>query len=349
MIKEISLPISDLSSYVDVGKDVYPVSMYIDDEHFTYSLLRSSRSRSILDDMVRYMITSSLKFNINSGLDEIGLSEEEQRTYTIEIRPFIVGGNDESNNIPYTYPITSTGDISPAKYVNTRAEEFFNNNNYYNNKFPFIIKHISEFLGIKKTVKYWKDPVYETIDIFQADPGLVISFNKFKADANFLNVNYNDVRTLEAMNKIQNYSIITPDVVLANLYAREELIKGSWQNVEDASDVIWFKDNKVSPLVLNNNIWTIKQDDSGDDEVAEYTLKESCENTMFLEDTEEETTVAVKKKGVPNYLNYKNMCWTILSLSKNSLILKSNEFSETKKYKKVNFSPAKKTSTSTKK
>ena len=355
LLKDISLPMSEFRTYADVGKTVYPVSFHVDDDHFSYMLLRSEKSNNILDNLVRSMITSSLKFNINCGFDEFGLDEENQGEYARQVAPFIIGGRDIFGKVPYTYPITSNGDISTAKYVNTRAEAFFEKNQYYNERFPFIEKHVGEFLGSRKTVEYWKDPSRVSIEIFQADPGVVISFSKFKADSVFLKLNYNDVRTLEEMNKIQNYTIITPDVVLANLYAREELIKGTWQNVADTSEILWFKDNQVSPIEFKNDSWTIKKDDTEGDEVDEYSLSESCQEFVVFEvESEEEdkdAPVVVQKKTIPIYLIFKKResCWNIVTLSNTGLVIRQEGGDAIKQYKRVNYSPAKKTNSTTSK
>lgn len=335
LLKDISLPMSELQSYTTVGKNVYPLSILLDEAQFSYLLLRNEESKKGIEEIMTKILNNAFLFNIYSGFDEAGLNQDDKGEYYYPIKSSIIGDSD----FPYTIALTPSGEISNVVYTGTKAEKFFEKNEYFKEKFPFVLKLSNEFIGNKKQEKYWKDPVYVNLDIFEAEPGLIVSLDKFKAGTDFLEITYTDKRTLEEMNKIQAYTIITPDTVLSNLQLRRQLLKGAWQNMADTSDVIWFDENKTASLFYNVKNWAKKVGENEEIE-EEYVLGANCGNSIVIETEEGEELPSKEDSNIVNYLTYTKGCWYIEHLSRNFLTLElSEERTEKRKYRKVKYSP----------
>ena len=73
-LSDIALPMSELENYSSIGKNVYPVSISLNKDHFNYFLLRNNETRVKIDEIITFLITSATDFNVNLGIDEIKIT-----------------------------------------------------------------------------------------------------------------------------------------------------------------------------------------------------------------------------------------------------------------------------------
>lgn len=346
-LSSIALPMTELENYSSIGKNIYPVSIALNKDYFNYFLMRNNETRIKIDEIITFLITSATNFNLNLGFDEINLTQEEKDKVYFPIKNKLVGGNHELNTFSYTFEVSASGEKVDATYTGTRAEGFFEKNQFFKDNFPFILKLSKKFVGSNKKTRYWKDPSWVEINLFEADPGLIISLEQFNEDSLFTQISLVDTRTLNEMNKINGYNIIPPDVVAFNYSSREELIKGAWQNQADTTDVIWFDNNKMAALYFDGKNWLIKSEDNILDE-SDYYIGEECvtEFTIGNEDINEdenETKNETKINYDPKYLSSikGSKCWQIINLTKDLLKLKHTDDGneELIKYRRVPYKP----------
>ncbi len=342
---DIALPMSELENYSSIGKDVYPVSISLNKDHFNYILMRNKETRVKIDEIIELLIMSATDFNLNLGFDEINLAQEEKDNIYFPIKNKLTGGNQEHNT--YTYEITESGEKVDASYIGTHAEPFFEKNQYFKENFPFVLKLSNRFIGSIKKTRYWKNPTYIDINLFEANPGLIVSLDQFNVDSLFTQINFVDTRTLNEMNKIKGYNIITPDIVAANYSLRGELIKGAWQNIADTSDVKWFDDKKMASLYFDGKNWSIKSDENNILDESEYYIGEECKNSFTIQiEDENENKNETENNFNPKYLSSINesKCWQIINLNKELLKLKNTDDGGVLiKYRRVPYKPISKT------
>lgn len=324
MLNAISLPEKEIESYLNVDKSIYPVSILLDRDNFSHLFFRTEQSVKLIDEMVTSILWNALNFKISSGFDEIELDRGGKDQFYYPLKKAFLADGDYT----YTYALSGSGNGTPAK----GTEKFFEKNGFLEQNFPFVVKLKDKMYGIKKTERYWRDPQYYTIELFTANPGYILSLDRLKAGVKLIDVEINDLRSLEELNKIQDYKPISPDVVAQNSKARADLIQGGWISVDDPTEGFIFVKNQMKDIYYNGEEWMLRSEDK-------FALGATCASQFsYLEDVDEDAEVKEKPKDKGDqYLTQLNSytCWYIVSLSESFLTLKESESDQIIKFKKM--------------
>jgi len=82
-LKGISLSLEEAKNYVQLGKNVYPISIAIDENDYSYILLRTDKSISQLVKTLYYFNHSLQNFTISNGVDEWILKDHKENIKSI--------------------------------------------------------------------------------------------------------------------------------------------------------------------------------------------------------------------------------------------------------------------------
>lgn len=222
-LKGLSLSIDEANNYIKLGKLVYPISFAASYSKYGYYLLRSEKSIKLLLSQLYYFNKSIQYFNISNGIDDlksiIPVKSINNFIITMKVYKAFSGGYTLEAFKPVSISEIEE-DEAPAKYlskypIDPPAEVIggrtawcaiqyclMEANKNFTNQFSFIknLELLEEpFVGTKLP--------HEQPDITIGNSGLVISFINIKEGSEIFSFNYEDIRTLEEINKITGYKI----------------------------------------------------------------------------------------------------------------------------------------------
>lgn len=103
-LKGISLSLEEAKNYVQLGKNVYPISIASNENDYSYILLRTDASISRLTEMLYYFNHSLQNFNISDGIAEWSIKDKPENLkyiYDYGFRLFIKKINNGVDNGAY--------------------------------------------------------------------------------------------------------------------------------------------------------------------------------------------------------------------------------------------------------
>lgn len=225
-LKVLSLSTDDANNYIKLGKLVYPISLATNKKEANHIFLRTEKSISKLITQLYYFNHSLLNFKISNGVSEFnGGSEENIKSINDEaFRIFIRksnDGNDYSAYCPasvfYSGSCSKRGDIIlNYRYWKINIESFetgftvnrlnnggINSDLYFVNQFEFVKKLENKMLSTS-----WSQigPLGEYLAEGKKS-GLIISFINIKPNEEVVRINYEDIKSLDEINKIKAYKV----------------------------------------------------------------------------------------------------------------------------------------------
>ena len=246
-LKGLSLSLDEAKNYIQLGKNVYPISIASNENDYSYIILRTEKSISQLLETLYYFNHSLQNFKILNGIAEWILKDHPKNIKGIDdegFRIFLRGGNDGYNYNAYraaslfhkrkfsnrreTGLILSYKDWKPINVMDFQTgfvEMRLNNgrmssSGYFSNQFYFVNK-----LDLLEGELIHRGPLgeYKTKGLIT---GIVISFlpneinnskkkknkNKNKINSNshveLVKFYYDDIRDINEINKISVYKVL---------------------------------------------------------------------------------------------------------------------------------------------
>ena len=236
-LKGLSLSTDEANNYIKLGKKVYPVSFAVNNKNFSYLILRSEKSASDLIKLLYYFNHSILNFKVSNGVETFKLEDHRENLYYIYDANFrFFSGPTKPrwglSSVFYLNNLDDPGLIVRPQY---RSEEFLAAS--YSEKFELkvVLNYKSWYKDIFSTeIEKFYDDYEVEFDIsdarnFDLDPlfyqftfvkklknvisnskiGLIISFVNLVPGKELVRFDYNDLRTIDEMQKIKNYKIIS--------------------------------------------------------------------------------------------------------------------------------------------
>jgi hypothetical protein len=225
-LKGLSLSSDDTNNYINLGKLVYPISIAINNSEYNYVVLRTEKSIKELITQLYYFNHSLLNFKISNGVSEFRGNSDE-KIINIEDDAFRIftkqanNGIDRSAYCPasvfYSGSCRKKGDLilnysdwdtSIAKFqtgftINRLNNEGMESKVYFVNQFEFV-KQLEDqmFEGT------WEQTgALGKFDASGKQSGLIISFIGIEPNKEVAKFYYNDIKTLDEINKISEYTV----------------------------------------------------------------------------------------------------------------------------------------------
>ena len=220
-LKGISLSKSEVNNYISLGKKIYPISLAIEDEEIFYAVLRTEKSMSSIISSIYYFNHSLFSFHIENGIEEWKIQSKPgqiKSIYDKNFRLFLRIGNNggdwrgyNKNSVIYT-----GGGSRKGKRLILDHNDWYNTSNIWNGSYYENITGLGskDFLtNFKKVIeKYSSDSQYSFVkdleyNIQNGMSGLVISFIGINEGTDVVTISFDDLRTLDEINKISKYTI----------------------------------------------------------------------------------------------------------------------------------------------
>jgi hypothetical protein len=217
-LKGLSLSLDEASNYIKIGKLVYPISFAADKSKMSYIMLRNKESISKIMSVVYHFNYSILKFNISNGIENWTIFSKSEYLKDIDdskFRIFLRIGNNGSdwrgynkNSVFYT---GGRGNYQTNFVLNVK--DWYKTNQGYNGENMTGLLPEDFLLSYYKTVdKYKDDAQFSFISSFSKEiqnnlAGLVISFIGIDTDVKLIEFKYEDIRSLDEINKISEYKV----------------------------------------------------------------------------------------------------------------------------------------------
>ena len=220
-LKGISLSKSEVNNYISLGKKIYPISLAIEDEEIFYAVLRTEKSMSSIISSIYYFNHSLFSFHIENGIEEWKIQSKPgqiKSIYDKNFRLFLRIGNNggdwrgyNKNSVIYT-----GGGSRKGKRLILDHNDWYNTSNIWNGSYRENITGLGskDFLtNFKKVIeKYSSDSQYSFVkdleyNIQNGMSGLVISFIGINEGTDVVTIYFDDLRTLNEINKISKYTI----------------------------------------------------------------------------------------------------------------------------------------------
>ena len=241
-LNSVNMTSSEVENYKSLNKKSFPISIASAKNKFSYINLRSIKSYNLILEMISYFDNSLYEFKISNGLDVKETLAEKQKSFFTNISRYetldarekikvesygekVVSDYKKDENwyysgiskvmiIPNNENFFYTEGFIPKSFDSRRygSEGPFkenNNNNLYfteNINFNFLLKLISNMENKEVKVNYDNGINFEDINFKIYKPGLVISFIVFEQKLKY-DFHFNDIKTLEEINKITEYKI----------------------------------------------------------------------------------------------------------------------------------------------
>lgn len=220
-LKGMSLSIDEASNYVKLGKSVYPVSIAANNSKSSYVLLRNEQSISKLMAVIYHFNAAIQNFKISNGIESWAINEKSEFLKGIEDARFKIflrignnGGDWHGYNKNSVF-FTGGGSYKSKKII-LDVENWYEtatiwNGNFYENITGLVSKDF--LLSYDKAVNTYKaDPQFSFISKFSREvqnnlAGLVISFIGVESGAKLIEFQFEDIRSLEEIDKISEYKI----------------------------------------------------------------------------------------------------------------------------------------------
>ena len=224
-----------------MGKSIYPVSFAENDKEYSYNILRTKEGFSKLIHQLYYFNNSIQNFNLFNGLNEFQMKDYPENIKYIYDYGFRIFMKSDGNKKKYCkssvfyYHCDDNGEVGRALRIEDvkpfLAEFGIGGAGYkYNYKidyrewdWPRMTEHQllerlkwfqTEFLRDDTdygTEKYFVDQysfVKNLNTIIDNKSGLVISFIGITPNAEIVRFYYEDIKTIEEINKITEYKVI---------------------------------------------------------------------------------------------------------------------------------------------
>lgn len=246
-LEGVSLDKADSENYISLGKEIYPVSFAASADKFDYFILRRQESKLKLLFLLYYFNHSILNFIVSNGLDEFRVQERfDNLTYIYD--RFNIFLQHDSNGGWYkrfgVFYVSST-------YYHPNKEDYIGGHNVmpvtdYDRSYrpgaivldytirQKLIEEENNNVKIPRDVYIPKDkpstselsyitPEFDFLfdekmyNLFQKKyqneyrAGLAISFVGLKLNESIVKIYYDDLRSLEEINKIEGYKVIPGD------------------------------------------------------------------------------------------------------------------------------------------
>lgn len=231
-LKGLSLSIDEANNYIKLGKKVYPISFAANENEYNYILLRTEKGVSNLISQLYYFNHSIQNFKISNGLSEwkiIDYPNNLKYIYDYGFRIFIKKGNNGSDynaycksSVFYTHCHNqfncNVGRVLELKEVNGGNCGFRPILDYSQwIETTYIDKFQTELTNNRSNVGSWNTAEVYFVDqfsfvkrfnnIINTQSGVIISFIGIKPQNEIVRFYYEDIRSLEEINKISEYKV----------------------------------------------------------------------------------------------------------------------------------------------
>jgi hypothetical protein len=238
-LKGLSLSIEEANNYTQLSKSIYPISFAADENHYDYFILRTDLAVKKVLSQIYYFNHSIQNFNISNGLSNLKISDHPSNLKYIYDRGFRIFLKIETNGVVYNSYCQSSlfytycGYRSPCIDNPGITLEFKNlNTNNCSFKDRVILDYtkwlepksrndsrgklvnitgveLKDFLT-KSSETYFVDQfsfVEKLSNVIDSQTGIVISFIGLKPKDELVRLYFEDIRTLEEINKISEYKV----------------------------------------------------------------------------------------------------------------------------------------------
>lgn len=236
-LKGLSLSLDEANNYIKLGKKVFPISFAANEKEFNYILLRTEKGISNLISQLYYFNHSIQNFKISNGLSEWKIIDYPQNLkyiYDYGFRIFIKKGTARANynaycksSVFYTYGYVgdlelfcNVGKELELEKVETDGDNGCNGFepilNYSQwilgtnrmkgvdiNDFQTELTNINRLEGLVDQFSF----VRRFENIFNGQSGVIISFIGINPQNEIIRFYYDDIKSLEEINKISEYKV----------------------------------------------------------------------------------------------------------------------------------------------
>ena len=246
-LKGLSLSIDEANNYIKLGKKVYPISFAANEKEYNYILLRTEKGVSNLISQLYYFNHSIQNFKISNGLSEwkiIDYPNNLKYIYDYGFRIFIKKGNNGSDynayckssvfythchnqfncNVGRVLELQEVNDgncgfrpiLDYSQWIKTTTK--WNGSSYANLTGVDINNFQTELTNNRSNVGGWNTADVYFVDqfsfvkkfnnIINTQSGVIISFIGIKPQNEIVRFYYEDIKSLEEINKITEYKVI---------------------------------------------------------------------------------------------------------------------------------------------
>ena len=240
-LKGLSLSIDEANNYIKLGKNVYPISIAANEKEYNYAILRTEKSISNLISQLYYFNHSIQNFKISNGLSEwkiIDYPVNLKHIYDYGFRIFLKEA-DYSNNRTIFYSKSSVffEDGRGGRNCNPGIElelREYSDIDWCNFRPKLDYLQWDKYIALKtgKIFQIQSNPIRKSIGadvapsvfenqfafvnnldmifrrrLFDHMVGLLISFTGITPQKEIVRFYYEDIKTLEEINKISEYKV----------------------------------------------------------------------------------------------------------------------------------------------
>lgn len=209
-LKGVALIKEEQLNYLNLGKELYPLSISISDTEYDHLIFRTEKSLELIKELFQEITLGALNFKINNGVNEIKLGSDDLAKFSKIIYKKYIKNNGSDNLYTFGLPKEGTITTGNSAWISS-IETLYSSNRYINERFNFISNLKDKMFGENREEKYWKYSSYIPFSIFIADPGLIVAINNIPQDKEIINISINDIKTLQEINKITEYVISSID------------------------------------------------------------------------------------------------------------------------------------------
>lgn len=209
-LKGIALIKEEQLNYLNLGKELYPLSISISDTEYDHLIFRTEKSLELIKELFQEITLGALNFKINNGVNEIKLGSDDLAKFSKYIYKKYIKNNGSDNLYTFGLPKEGTITTGNSAWISS-IETLYSSNRYINERFNFISNLKDKMFGENREEKYWKYSSYIPFSIFIADPGLIVAINNIPQDKEIINISMDDLKTLQEINKITEYVISSID------------------------------------------------------------------------------------------------------------------------------------------
>lgn len=227
-LKGLSLSIDEANNYIKLGKKVYPISIAANENEYNYVLLRTEKGVSKLISQLYYFNHSIQNFTISNGLFKWAIKDYPQNVkyiydggFRIFIRKSYNGNvNDAYQNESVFYTDYSADCFRAGKKIEPAANECKPIFNYLDFKIDaYLLDNMQTSCCSNTSAKdHWGRINYDFVDqfafvkklnnIINSQSGVIISFIGIKPQNEIVRFYYEDIKSLEEINKISEYKVL---------------------------------------------------------------------------------------------------------------------------------------------
>lgn len=222
-LRALSLTSTEASDYIKLGKSIYPISFAIDKNKFLYAVLRNRNSISKIVTTLYYFNNSLLSFKINNGIQDFSIQSKPENINKIDDSNFMIflGRHRGNRNVGYKCSVFHAFDRSAGslgqeilvlnyRYWLEKREVGFGSYSSSTSgvdpmDYQLIFDDVARFHDRDNQFSFSRKIKK---DIKNNLAGLVISFIGISAGTQVLSISYDDIRTLNEINRITEYKIV---------------------------------------------------------------------------------------------------------------------------------------------